>query len=140
MSENLQDSFKEIDRDLDHSWIDLSSRVRELASGLKLKAAGGNLAAEADHLSQEASRLCDHVERLHADVIDLLTNLESHLPLPEADPSSGGRPKDVDCNDVQKESIQINRESHELRNDIKDVIKALFLWRDDPVERVREKR
>ena len=140
MSETIDESFKEIERDLDHSWIDLSTRVRELASALKLKAAGSDLAAEADHLSSEAARLCDHIERLHAEVIDLLDNLESRLPLPEHDASGEGKPKNVNCDDVQKESIQINRESHELRSDIKDVIKALFLWRDDPVERVRGKR
>lgn len=137
MSENLQDSFKEIDRDLDRSWIDLSTRVRDLAAGVKLKAAGGNLSSDADHLSQEVSLLCDHVERLHADVIDLLANLESHLPLPEPD---AGQPGSVDCHDVAKEAVQIQREHHELRKDFRDVIKALFMWRDDPVERLREKR
>lgn len=140
MSENLKDSFKEIDRDLDHSWIDLSTRVRELAAGLKLKAAGTNIAADADHLSREASQLCDHVERLHADVIDLLSTLESHLPLTGFDPAAMAMATKAACSDVEKESIQIQREHHELRNDFKDVLKALFLWRDDPVERVREKR
>jgi len=139
MSNNLKESFREIDRDLDHSWIDLSTRVRELAAGLKLKAAGTILAPDADHLSQEASQLCGHVERLHADVIDLLANLESQLPLPNYDPAARNS-RQVACSDVDKESIQIQREHHELRNDFRDVIKALFLWRDDPVERVREKR
>ena len=140
MSNNLKESFREIDRDLDHSWIDLSTRVRELAAGLKLKAAGTILAPDADHLSQEVSQLCGHVERLHADVIDLLANLESQLPLSVSERSANGRLGDLDCSDVEKESIQIQREHHELRNDFKDVIKALFLWRDNPVERVREKR
>ena len=140
MSESLNESFKEIDRDLDHSWIDLSTRVRELASGLKLKAAGSHFAADADHLAQDASLLCGHVERLHADVIDLLANLEVHLPLPETDAPADTKPGDINQEEVRKEAIQIQREHHELRNDFKDIIKALFLWRDDPVERVREKR
>ena len=140
MSENLQESFKEIDRDLDHSWIDLSARVRDLASGLKLKAAGSALAPDANHLSQETTLLCDHLERLHADVIDLLSNLESHVSAPEPDLSSDGKPKEMDCHEVNKESIQIQRESHELRSNFKDVLKALLMWRDDPVERARNKR
>lgn len=135
MSETLQDSFKEIDRDLNHSWIDLSARVRDLAAGLKLKAAGGTLSSDADHLSQDVSQLCDHIERLHADVIDLLANLEAHLPLPDENSSMEGK-----LDDVAKEAIQIQREHHELRNDFRDIIKALFMWRDDPVERVRGKR
>lgn len=31
MSDSLHDSIKDIDRDLDRSWIDLCTRVRELA-------------------------------------------------------------------------------------------------------------
>jgi hypothetical protein len=42
--------------------------------------------------------------------------------------------------EIEKESIEIQRESHELRSDFKDIIKALFMWRDDPEERVRERR
>lgn len=140
MSNNLKESFQEIDKDLNHSWIDLSTKVRELAAALKLKAAGTHLAQEADHLSQETSQLCSHVERLHEDVIDLLANLESHLPLPEDDPAAGQATGKVECGDIEKESIQIQREHHELRNDFRDVIKALFMWRDDPVERVRGKK
>lgn len=140
MSDNLQHRFEEIDRDLSPSWIDLSTRVSELAASLKLKAAGTELAAEADHLSQETDRLCSHVERLHADVIDLVENLEARLPLPEADASADGKPVAVAHDEVQEESIQIQREKHELRNDFKDVLKALFMWVDDPVERVRGKK
>jgi hypothetical protein len=140
MSESLDESFKEIDRDLDHSWIDLSTKVRELAAGLKLKAAGSHFAADADHLAQDASLLCDHVERLHADVIDLLASLEAHLPLPETDSPADAKAGDLTQEEIRKEAIQIQREHHELRNDFKDVIKALFMWRDNPVERAREKR
>ena len=106
---------------------------------MKLKAAGTNLAPDADHLSQETSLLCDHVERLHADVLGLLSNLETQLPLPESDTHPEGKPTGVNHDDIGKEAIKIQREHHELRNDFKDVIKALFMWRDDPVERVREK-
>ena len=135
MTDNLQESVNEVDKDLAHSWIDLSANVRSLAADLKLKAAGTELAGDASHLSEEASRLCEHVERLHADVLDLLENIESRVPLHEPDDSR----QNIESGEVEKESIQIQRESHELRSDFKDVIKALFMWRDDPVERVREK-
>ena len=131
MAENLKQSVEEVDKDLAHSWINLSANVRNLASDLKLKAAGTFLAGDANHLSNETSRLCEHVERLHTDVIDLLENVETRGSIQESD---------VACEDVEQEKIQIQRENHELRSDFKDVIKALFMWRDDPVERVREKR
>lgn len=137
---NLQHSIQEVDRDLSPSWIELSSRVSELAASLKLKAVGTELAGAADHLSQETDRLCSHVERLHADVLDLVENLESRIPLPEAGASADKVATAVPHDEVQRESIQIQREKHELRDSFKDVLKALFMWVDDPVERVRDKK
>lgn len=136
MSDNLQHSFEEIDKDLASSWIDLSSEVRMLAADIKLKAAATELASDAEQLSQKASRLCDHVERIHTDVIDLLENIETRIP----DISRSGFDESVDTDEVEKEQIQVQRESHEMRSDFKDVLKALFMWVDDPKERVREKK
>lgn len=135
MTDNLKESAAELDKDLSPSWIDLCSKVRTLASDLKLKSAATDLAGDAAHLSQEVSRLCDHVEQIHADVIDLLENLETRIPLHQ----EGKTQSDVSCDEVEKERIQIQRESHELRSDFKDVLKALFMWVDDPKERLRDK-
>jgi len=132
MSEDLQHSIKEIDKDLAHSWIELSDRVRDLSAALKLKAAGTALAADADHLAQEADRLCGHVERIHADVNDLVGKLEMQAPLPEPDVQA---PQKSEVTDL--DWVRIQRENHELRTDFKDVLKALFLWRDDPADRSR---
>lgn len=134
MSDNLQQSFEEIDKDLAPSWIELSDRVRGLAAALKLKSAGTSLAADADHLEQETARLCGHVEHLHADVIDLINKLENQSPLPETDAS----PIPLKSEEVDHEYSRIQRENHELRADFKDILKALFLWRDDPNDRVRD--
>lgn len=139
MKDNLKTSVDELDKDLSHSWIELSDKVRDLARDLKLKAAGSEFASDAEHLSQQTSRLCDHVEKLHADVIDLVENIEDRVPLPEPDGLSGPK-SDPDVDNVEKEKINIQRESHELRNDFKDVLKALFMWVDDPKERVRDKK
>ena len=131
MTDNLQHSIKEIDKDLATSWIELSDRVRNLAAALKLKAAGTVLAADADHLAQETDRLCGHVERLHEDVIDLVGKLESQVPLPEPDAQATA----LKSEEVDHEYSRIQRENHELRADFKDILKALFLWRDDPFDR-----
>lgn len=40
---------------------------------------------------------------------------------------------------VVAEAVQIEREHHEAKGEFLDVVKALFMWRDDPVERVRQK-
>jgi len=136
MNEDLKNNLAEVDKDLSISWIDLADSVRDLATDLKLKTAGTIFAAEADHLSQQTSRLCDHVAKIHADVIDLIENIETHLPLPESDAAKAANPN-LDALDQEK--IQIQREKHELRNDVKDVLKALFMWVDDPKERLRQK-
>ena len=131
MSENLQHSIKEVDKDLAPTWIELSDRVRDLSAALKLKAAGTALAADADHLAQQAARLCGHVERIHADVNDLMGKLELQIPLPEPDV-----PASLKSEVTELEWVRIQRENHELRTDFMDVLKALFLWRDDPNDRV----
>jgi len=136
MTDNLQQSIEEIDKDLAPSWIEHSKRVRELAASLKLKAAGTNLAADAEHLAQETAQLCGHVERLHTDVIDLVGKLETQIPLPETDT----QPALLKPGEVDHEYNRIQRENHELRADFKDVLKALFLWRDDPNDRLREEK
>lgn len=139
MTDNLKTSVEELDRDLSNSWIELGDKIRDLSADLKIKTAGTKFASETDHLAQEISRLCKHVEKIHADVIDLVENIETRLPLPESDGSS--RPgSETEDDEVEKEKIQIQRESHELRNDFKDVLKALFMWVDDPKERVRGKK
>jgi hypothetical protein len=131
MNDHIKHSISEIDRDLAPSWIELNDRVRDLSASLKLKAAGTDLAAEADHLAQETARLCGHVEQLHADVIDLVNKLEVRIPF--AEPDAPIPP--VETEDVEREYTRIQRENHELRADFKDVLKALFMWRDDPKDR-----
>ena len=137
MSDNAKSNFEEVDKDLSTSWLELSDNVRDLAADLKLKTAGSQFAAETDHLSQQTARLCDHVAKLHSDVIDLVENMETHIPLPESDSEKERRIADMD--EVDKEKIQIQRESHELRDNFKDVLKALFMWVDDPKDRIRKK-
>jgi hypothetical protein len=134
MTDNLQHSFEKIDKHLAPSWIELSDRVRNLAAAMKTKAAGTALSADADHLSQETDRLCGHVERIHAEVIDLVDKLEAQFPLPEPDAQSNP----LKSEEVDHEYNRIQRENHELRADFKDVLKALFLWRDDPNDRARD--
>jgi hypothetical protein len=133
MTDNFQHSIEEIDKNLSPSWIELSDRVRDLAASLKLKAAGTHLAADADHLAQETSQLCDHVERIHADVTDLIGKLETQTP----GSTTKAIPAPLKPEEVDHEYSRIQRENHELRADFKDVLKALFLWRDDPNDRLR---
>ncbi|MFD2257616.1 hypothetical protein ACFSSA_13115 [Luteolibacter algae] len=137
MTDNLKTNFEDIDKDLSKSWIDLSDQVRTLAADLKLKAAGTGIGADAAHLSQQVNRLADHVEKLHTDMIDLMENIEERIPAKHFAETDGAV---VNPNEVDREKIQVQRERHELRSDLKDILKALFMWQDDPVERVKGKQ
>ena len=119
----------------DHSaeWLALSAKVRTLAIRLHEKAHGTPLEADAAELFSEIPRLCDHLERIHREAGNLLTELDENLP--ETTTTSAS----ADLNEVQRETLQIHRETHELRADFKDIIKALFMWQDDPAERVIKK-
>ncbi|MGJ8633469.1 MAG: hypothetical protein ACSHX7_06070 [Luteolibacter sp.] len=133
MNDNMKESADELSKDLSNSWIELSKNVRNLADELAGKARETSLATDAEKLATQATSLCNHVDRLHADAIDLLQNMDNKAYIPSTSGSSTER------EEVLKEAIQVNREHHEGRSDFKDVLKALFMWRDDPAERVRSK-
>jgi uncharacterized coiled-coil DUF342 family protein len=118
--------------DLAPEWIQLCGRVRDQASKMKNNAAGTHLAQDAAALADEAGLLCNHVDRLHADVKMLIERLDDEVAKSAAE--APGEALEID-----KASIQIQREAHEIRADVLDVIKALFMWRDDPADRLRPK-
>lgn len=136
MKDTLQENFNEVGKDLETRWIELSKEVRKLSAELKVKSSDLPISTDVAVLSGKTERLCDHVERIHADVIDLLENLDTKLALnPEGNTSS----PDISCDEIEHEKVQIQREQHS-EGDIKDIIKALFMYVDDPAERVAQKK
>lgn len=136
MTDKLQQNFEEVGKDLETRWIELSQEVRTLSSTLKEKSTASALSADVDQLAEKAELLCDHVERIHADVVDLLENLETRVPLP---PERDFDTEKASKEEIERENIQIQREQHTQTN-IKDVIKALFMYVDDPKERLARKK
>ena len=63
----------------------------------------------------------------HRDVRDLLQSVEN---------DGHANSSNIGEHEVAKAEIEIRREEHELKPDAKDVIKAIFMWKDDPQERV----
>jgi hypothetical protein len=125
----MQTNLEEAESDLSAEWMTLSSKVHTLVSRLNEKAHGTHLEADTLELLGETTLLCDHLMRLHREVGNLLTEPDDKL----------SESTTVDLDDIQREAIQIHREAHELRADFKDIIKALFMWQDDPAERVLKK-
>ncbi|MBX3740846.1 MAG: hypothetical protein KF712_07645 [Akkermansiaceae bacterium] len=125
MTVNLHEASSEVTRDLSPEWLDLSSRVRRLAAASSTPDGA---------LAQEALRLCEHVERLHADVEQLLGSLRAGT-----DPLLGSlEARAYEPDVIDKANIEIQREMHQ-KSDLQHIIKALFMWKDDPVQRVRER-
>lgn len=40
---------------------------------------------------------------------------------------------------TDRAAIQLQREEHEFKLDFRDILKALFMWKEKPTERVRNK-
>jgi hypothetical protein len=121
------------DIDFSSAWIDLSKRIRRLANDIRSRSVGTHLAADTATLAEDVSRLCDHVERIHRDAGALLAQADdSDDRVTVGDVSSA-----LKAEAPQLEAVKIRREGYEMRADFKDIIKALFMWQDDPVERSR---
>ena len=112
-------------------WLELGISARTMAEAMKVRAAGTELEADAQALAVKVSQLCEHVESIHGGVVTLLDRLDGEKISTDATP------------EIQSENVQIEREMHEFKGDTKenfrDVLKALFMWRDDPVERVQKR-
>jgi hypothetical protein len=137
MTDKLQENFREVGKDLETRWIELSKEVRTLSAELRNKSGGSDLFPDVDKLTGKATHLCDHVERIHADVLELLENLDSRMGL---SPTESSTAPEISSEEIEKEKVQIQREQHNAQTDIKDVIKALFMYVDDPEERVAQKK
>jgi hypothetical protein len=133
MDQTLETVYNEVDHDLSAEWLKLSARVKALSGQISARAKGTLLAEDTMTLAEDTAKLCEHLECIHRDVGKLLVRLDEELPEMDFTPTN------ADDAEIQKEAIQIHRESHELRADFKDIIKALFMWQDDPAERVRGK-
>ncbi|MCH7228433.1 hypothetical protein [Haloferula sp. A504] len=82
-------------------------------------------ATGADHpLAGPASELLE----IHSEIRDLLLdNFETNRTAQRLE----------DQPEVAMAAVEIEREAHTLKPDFMDVLKALFMWKDDPVERAQ---
>ncbi len=127
MTADLLEASSEVSRDLSPQWLELSSQVRRLATETLSDASAAPLA-------ESALKLCEHVERLHADVEQLLESLAADAEAWEADASLHA--KAPEPTEIDHANLQIQREMHQ-KSDLQHIIKALFMWKDNPEQRVR---
>lgn len=125
--------YSQVNDELSDKWLDHSSRVRKLAEELQIKASDTPLAADATRLNTELDKLCNHVERIHREVGKLVSGSADTMP------AVGSVHPALKSEEVQREAVRIHQKNHEMRADFKDIVKALFMWQEDPVERTRER-
>lgn len=136
MDQTLEKTYEVIDQDLAKEWTDLTARVRELARRLEERASGTELAQDTSALADASVHLADHVDRLHADVGVLLRQIDQR----ETHPAEKSATTDEEVGEVQDQVLRIMERIHEPSHNVRDVVKALFMWRDDPVERASGKK
>lgn len=111
--------------------IQLSRHVRLLASALRDKTEASPFAADTLILSNQVNSLCAYVERLHDSVETLFATIDA------VGTSTVGTPE-AELTAEEKTAKEIQREIHQFNPAVKDTIKALFMWRDAPGERLRD--
>ncbi|MGE9271235.1 MAG: hypothetical protein ACQKBU_10565 [Verrucomicrobiales bacterium] len=84
--------------------------------------------------AKEENPLYEPTRRLLAVHQDLRKLLE-----PQEEDSPEDKVSEFDrTQEVTHAAIEIEREEHTLKADALDILKALFMWKDDPVERAKE--
>ena len=128
MNESLEDPKQELNDAVSPHSYQLCRQVRQLACDLRDKTEATPFAADTLILANEVNTFCDYVEQLHDNVETLLTKIET----------DGVSSKEGEVTAVDEKAKEIQREIHELNPTLKDTIKALFMWRDSPEERLRD--
>lgn len=130
MEDTLERETSELSEAISPHAHRMSGHVRTLAQSLKEKTEATPFAADTLILANEVKVLCDYVEHLHGNVEVLLTKIET------VENASDVSHHEITAED--RKAIEIQRETHELHPTLKDTIKALFMWRDSPEQRLRD--
>lgn len=130
MNQNIQPIRREIGNELASQWLKLSSEVRQGVEQLKLHNSCTNLEPQTLKVHQDTLLLCDHFDKLHNDVQAFLTVLDQEnlsTDISSLEPSKKNA-------ESYEQSIKAQEKEHEQSDSLKDVIKALFMWRDNDTE------
>lgn len=125
----MTETVKQMKQDIAPQWTELLQRVREKANTCLKDQSDCSPPAD---LAREAIRLCSHVDRMHADLRELIDSLDAT----HAD-GTGASDKTPDEHEIDMAAIEVQQETHEMSTDPRDILKALLMWRDDPAERVQ---
>ena len=90
---------------------------------------------DAEKLAEEllASASSDNsLARATRELLEVHAEIREFLQASIEDDAASSSP---DSSEIQRAEIEIEAEAHEMKPDAKDILKALFMWRDVPEER-----
>ncbi len=82
-------------------------------------------------LARESLEICQHLEWMRLEMASMVDSFED-----KEDQSTQELPQDQQ---IDLAAVETQRETHEMRADPLDILKALLMWRDDPAERLRDR-
>ncbi|MDX1679544.1 MAG: hypothetical protein R3242_02330 [Akkermansiaceae bacterium] len=87
------------------------------------------------HAHAALEQSSDKADPLHEATLELLdAHREIRDMLNEHDLENSSKLNDPE---VEVAAVEVGREEHEHKAEIKDILKAIFMWRDDPAERAQ---
>lgn len=131
MNQDIKDAFTDVDRELSPQWFHVTQAVKSMAADLAADAIGSLLEARAQQLADETAKLCEHVDRVHHNVQNLLNQSGSDIRFADN--------KTTEKDDVVLEEILETQKEMHRESSVPQIIKALFMWKDDPTERASQR-
>lgn len=108
--------------------MNLTDKVRGQADAV-LGSEGRIDPDELRDFARNALALCEHAGRVHKEMTRMIDGFGDPQSIAEKDRS----------HEIDLAAIETQRETHELKADPFDVLKALLMWRDDPADRLRKR-
>lgn len=124
--------YQDLRADLEERWGDIAARIRELERRIEAGLDSGAAAsADVRELVRYSRLMRRHIAEVEGHAGALLDQIAAD---PEFDRLEG-QSADVDAAARAAEMLEIQREMHRPSSSLKEVLKAVFLWRDTPEER-----
>lgn len=134
MNEGPRNPYQELRADLEERWGEVAERIRELEGKVEAGLDGGGAAsADVRELVRYSRLMRRHMAEVESHADALLDEIAAD---PEFVRLEGGAidPAGVDVGEGAM--LEIQREMHRPSSSFLEVLKAVFLWRDTPEERV----
>jgi hypothetical protein len=137
MKEGSGNPYQKLQADLEERWGGVAERIRELE--LRVEAgldSGGAASADVRELVRYSRLMRRHMAEVEGHAEALLDQIESDPEYERLEGSTSGGGGGGEGGEDERAMLEIQREMHRPSSSFLEVLKAVFLWRDTPEERV----